>query len=372
MKFITLVESLKKAVSLAEKATGRNLTLPILGNLLIQTEKGQLKISATDLEIGLNVYVMGKIEEDEEKTTVSAKTLNNFLTNLNEEKVSLEVKNNNLKVKSGVFEALIQGISIDDFPIIPQIKTEKYLELSIDNFIVAFGQVVNSAAIGGRPELNGVLIKFNGENLKLVATDSYRLSEKTLKADDFKTNLKDRISVICPLKTVQEVLRIAQELKGEAATVKIYIEPSQIFFDFGSLNLISRVLDGNYPDYEAIIPREFKTKLLFSRKSLIEAVKITGLFSSRINDLKLKIDPEDDKLKLEAEESGLGQGRSELKGKIEGEPLEISFNYRYLLDGLNNISSNEVFMGFNDDNSPSLIKSPEDSSYLYILMPIKI
>lgn len=372
MKFITLVENLKRAVSLAEKATTKNLTLPILSNLLIQSDKGQLKISATDLEIGLNVYVMGKIEEDNDKITVSAKTLNSFLTNLNEEKISLETKNNNLRLKSGSFEAIIQGISAEEFPIIPQIKTEKHLELNIGDFINAFNQVINSAAIAGRPELNGVLIKFEGENLKLVATDSYRLSEKTILASSFKTNIKDPVSVICPLRTSQEVLRIAQELKGDIETVKIYLEPNQIFFDFNFLNLISRVLDGNFPDYEAIIPRDFKTKLVFNRKSLIESVKITGLFSSRINDLKLKINPKDNELKLEAEESGLGHGHSELKGKIDGEALEISFNYRYLLDGLNNLNSSEVFLGFNDDNSPALIKAPDDKSYLYILMPIKI
>jgi len=373
MKFTSLVESLKRSVVIAERATGKKLTLPILGNLLLRTEKGQLKISATDLEIGLNVYVAGKAEEDD-GVAISAKTLSGFLANLSEEKVIIESKDNTLKAKSGNYEAMLQGMPYGDFPIIPEIKTDKYIEIDNDLLANSLNQVINSAGYSsGRSELNGIYIDFNEQGFKIAATDSFRLSEKSINLNHIKTNSKEGRSAIIPLRTAQEVLKICQEFKsGDGAKVKIYLDSNQILFDFGSLTLISRLLEGNYPKYENIIPAKFETKAMVAKRSFYEAAKITGLFSSKINDIKLKIKPEQKEITIEAQDAALGQGQSKIDAKIEGEPLEISFNYRYLLDGLNNINSNQVFIGFNQDTGPALLKASDDGSYIYILMPIKI
>jgi len=373
MKFISLVESLKKGVLLAERSTGRNLTLPILSNILLKTEKSQLKISATDLEIGLNIYINGKIEE-ESSIAIPAKTFSNFLVNLSEEKISLITKENTLKVKSGNYEATIQGLPADDFPIIPKIKSDKYLELENEYLFEALNQILNSAGFSsGRSELNGVYFDFNEDRLKLVTTDSFRLSEKTINNNLFKGNLKEEKIAIVPLRTAQEVLKISQDLKSETGIkVKIYFDPNQVLFDFGQINLISRLVEGNYPKYENIIPQKFETKLFLNKKSLIEAIKIAGLFSSKINDIKLIVKPDQKEILLESQDINLGESQAKVEAKIEGEALVISFNYRYLLDGLNNLSGQMIFLGLNQDINPALIKNPDDNSYLYILMPIKV
>jgi len=377
MKFTSLVEGLKKAVIMAERATGKNLTLPVLNNLLLEIKKGQLKISATDLEIGLDTYVSGKSEKEgdkEEGISVPAKTLSNFLSNLSEEKIVLESKDNVLSIKSGNFDATIQGLSSQDFPVIPEIKSDNFFELENMVLFNALSQIINSAGYtNGRPELNGILFDYNESELKLVSTDSFRLSEKTLKENQFKTNQKSNLRVVIPLKTAQEVLRISQDLKPEGNhMVKIIIDPNQICFHFGFLTLISRLIEDNFPKYENIVPKKFDTNIASSKKSLMDAIRIAGLFAGKSNDIKWQLYPNQKEIIIGSEDPSLGKGQSKVEVQITGAEMEIKFNYRYLLDGLNNIGFNQISIGLNTDSSPVLFRAAEDESYIYILMPLKI
>jgi len=376
MKFISLVENLRRAINLAERITGKNLTLPVLNNIYLTTNKNELHILATDLELGIELTVSGKVEK-EGQVVIPAKTFANFLNSLTEEKIILEAEKQSLKVKSENYEALFQGINPEDFPIIPEVKTEKCIEVDKNVFCDAVNQVLPSIGyISTKPELSGVYLKLEKNVLTLVGTDSFRLAEKTISDKDFKTNIKDNLEIIIPLKTMQEVSRISQEGPEDINFTKIYPEVNQVQFSFknsGEIRLVSRLINGRFPEYSSIIPQEFENKITANKKDLADAVRVAGLFCGKINDIKLTINPNQKKIIIEAQDPSLGKSQNTLSIKaIKGPSLEISFNYRFILDAVNSIRGEEVIIGLNKENNPGLFKADKDNSFVYILMPIKI
>ena len=378
MKFTTLVDNFKKAINLAEKITGKNLTLPILSNILLKTNKNKLHLLATDLEIGIELIITGKVEK-EGKFIIPAKTFSMFLNNLSEEKITIEESKNVLSVKSGNYNTTFQGINPDEFPIIPETKTEKYIEIEKRDFEEALEQVIPSVGYTSpKPELNGILFKLENDTpksiLKLVGTDSFRLAEKNILPQRIKTNIKNDLKIIIPLRTAQEVLRIIQEeIEEDNRMIKIFPEPNQVQFSLNNVRLISRLINAEYPKYSSIIPSNFENQTILNRKKLIEAVKIVGLFSGRINDVMFDFNPSKKEILIEAQDPSLGKSHTVLTPEdINGSPLKISFNYHFLLDGLHSIKEDEVIIKLNKEINPGLIHGKSNDNFSYILMPIKI
>jgi len=378
MKFTTLVDNFKKAINLAEKITGKNLTLPILSNILLKTNKNKLHLLATDLEIGIELIITGKVEK-EGKFIIPAKTFSMFLNNLSEEKITIEESKNVLSVKSGNYNTTFQGINPDEFPIIPETKTEKYIEIEKRDFEEALEQVIPSVGYTSpKPELNGILFKLENNTpksiLKLVGTDSFRLAEKNILPQRIKTNIKNDLKIIIPLRTAQEVLRIIQEeIEEDNRMIKIFPEPNQVQFSLNNVRLISRLINAEYPKYSSIIPSNFENQTILNRKKLIEAVKIVGLFSGRINDVMFDFNPSKKEILIEAQDPSLGKSHTVLTPEdINGSPLKISFNYHFLLDGLHSIKEDEVIIKLNKEINPGLIHGKSNDNFSYILMPIKI
>ena len=378
MKFTTLVDNFKRSINLAEKITGKNLTLPILSNILLKTNKNKLYLLATDLEIGIELIITGKVEK-EGKFVIPAKTFSMFLNNLSEEKITIEESKNVLSVKSGNYNTTFQGINPDEFPIIPETKTEKYIEIEKKDFEEALGQVIPSVGYTSpKPELNGILFKLENSTsksiLKLVGTDSFRLAERNILSQKIKTNIKDDLEIIIPLRTAQEVLRIMQEETEEVSSiVKIFPEPNQIQFLLNNVRLISRLINAEYPKYSSIIPSNFENQTILNKKKLIEAVKIVGLFSGRVNDVMFDFNSLKKEIVIEAQDPSLGQSHTVLIPEdINGSSLKISFNYRFLLDGLYSIKEDEIIIKLNKEINPGLIHGKSNDNFSYILMPIKI
>jgi len=374
MKFTTLVENLKQAISLAERITGKNLTLPVLSNVLLSTNKNELHVLATDLELGIQLSVPGKIEE-EGQVVIPAKIFSSFLNSLTEEKITLDSEKQALKVKSGNYESVIQGINPEDFPIIPEVKTEKYIEVEKNILKDAINQVLPSIGyITTKPELNGVYLSLDKNTLKFVGTDSFRLAEKTLTDSDFKTNIKEKLEMIIPLKTMQEVVRISSEL-DDLTSITIYPDINQVQFIFKNtteVRLVSRLINAKFPEYQAIIPKDFEIELTVDKKELADAIRIAGLFTGKINDVKLTLKPNSKKIIIEAQDPTLGKSQNTIEAVfVKGKELEISFNYRFLLDGVNSIKDEIAFIGLNKETNPGLFRSNTDNSFIYILMPIK-
>lgn len=373
MKFNISSEKFKKITSLAARICGGNLTLPILNNILIKAEKNLLSVFSTNLEMGFSVLIPAAIEE-EGMVAVPGKILSDFISALPKNEINLKEKDSVIEIKCGNFKAKILGQDSKDFPVLPEIKEGKTIKIRTTELVSAFSMVNHVVSPSdARVEISGVLMNVEKNFLKLVGTDSIRLAEKTI---NLKTNLSalGKIkSVIIPQKTTTEFIYAFSNQEGETG---IIIEPSQIAFNFvpknptePQINLISRLIEGNFPEYGEIIPKESKTSAVIDREEFQKKIKTTSLFSSRIQDVKLKFDPSSSSIIASASSSEIGEAASETKGKITGESLEITFNWKYILDGFSAINSSEVFLGANDPASPAILKPVGDNTYFYILMP---
>lgn len=362
MKIITSQENLKKSLSIVDKIISKNTTLPILNNILLKTENGRLKISATNLEIGINYFIGAKIEEVGD-IAVPARIFSDFINNLNEDKIILTTKNNILYINSSTYKTQILGFNPQDFPIIPKIKTDTKYSISAKIIKNSLATVFDSIAISEtRPELAGVFMYYKDGKITFVATDSFRLTEKKT---DF--NSQYRFSVILPRSTVAELIRICGEIEDD---VNISVQDNQISISNDDFELISRIIDGNYPDYIKIIPEHFLSKVLIKKGELEKNVRLAGLFSSNISDIKLSI--KEDKIEITGKNSDRGQIEINLPCLLKNEPFDISLNFHYFLDGLKVIQTDDVIIEFAGTGSPLILKpNQEKPETLYLIMPLR-
>jgi DNA polymerase-3 subunit beta len=373
MKVTILTQELKKGLGFTERLTGRNLTLPVLNNILIEASSNFLKISSTDLETGVQWWGLAKTEV-EGKITVPAKILAQVVNSIPEEKVELENKNDTLIIKANKFKTQIKGFTADDYPIIPNLEKDNFIEIESQILKQGLIDVVDIASQSQiRPEISGIYFVFKKELINLVATDSFRLVEKTCASKNYKTNFEEEISFIIPQKTVKEVINI---LDDSDKLVKVYFSESQVLFetnlgevDHPEINLISRQIEGNYPEYKEIIPKDFKTKIIVDRDEFIKQIKLAGLFAGKINEVKFKVNEAD--FEILSQDIDLGENNSILKAKIEGEQTEVSFNYRFVLDGVSKIKEKEIQIELQGPSGAGVIKNIDSKDYIYVVMPIK-
>jgi len=380
MKLTCTQENLNKALTIIGKIVNRNATLPILNNFLLEADKGRIKLSSTNLEMGINYWIGGKISE-EGKITVPTRLFSSFIANLPNQNIKISQTGNNLKLSCDNYKTEIKGISADDFPLIPKIESGFEIEVKKILFKEALIQVLPSVSISeSRPEITGVLMSFSRlkkNELVLTATDSYRLAEKVVKLNgknkennDFSLNEKK--SLIIPRNTAQELSRILDN--GDDEKLKIIFSESQILFDCGNVNLISRLIEGQYPDYQQIIPTKFKSEIIIDSEEFQKAIKISSLFSDlRTNSVFLKTSNEEKILEVKAEAGEVGKNISKIPVQVKGEEIEIVFNHHYLMDGLNSIKAKEVVVKMNDSGSPAVMSAAndKDNDFLYLIMPVR-
>ncbi|MDO8443741.1 MAG: DNA polymerase III subunit beta [Candidatus Azambacteria bacterium] len=367
-------ENLKESLDHALRIVKQNSTLPILNNFLLSTDKGRLKISSTDLEIGFTSWISSKVLKDG-SITIPAQLLSQFIGNLPKKNINLEVKDQKLHIVCDNIKASISGLNSDDFPIIPKVKDTFNLVVNSKVLKESLSDVVNSAALSSaRPEISSVYLRVEPDCIKFISTDGFRLAHKTLLLSS--EYLKDKIrvdfsksqNIIIPLRTVGEVLRILGDKNTE---IQINVDQNQILFNFGEIHLISRLIEGNYPDYEAIIPKSSETRCFVSKNGLEEAVRLSGCFSSRLNDIILKTISAQSCLEVFSNNNEIGNHKTNIDSEIKGEDVSITFNWRYFLDGLKNIRGDEIILEFNGDQKPAVVKPARGIDFFYILMPIK-
>jgi len=371
MKIICLQENLKKELNIVQNIIGKNLTLPILNNILLSTEKKQLKLSATDLEIAITNYVTCKIDK-EGSITVPAKLLVNFINNLPNKKIEINVKNNIINLKCENYKSNIKGLDAGDFPIIPKIKSEPILEINSTSLKNSLEQIINFTSLSDiRPEITGIFFDFSlSKEIKLVTTDSFRLGEKIINLKDSKIKKQEQGSVIIPYKTAQELIRVISSQDEEI--IKISVENNQILFNFSKAQIISKLIEGGYPNYQQLVSQQPETTILVNKEEFTKAIKLSSFFSSKINDVRLKINAKKSLIEIFSQDAELGENFSEIEAEIKGKDLEIIFNHKYLLDGLNSISSKRVLLGLNTESGPGVIRPEGDNSFNYVIMPIKL
>lgn len=367
MKFIVIRANLKNGVNLVERASGENLNLPVLKNVLIETDENKIKATCTNLEIAASSFISGKVLE-KGKFTAPIGLLSGVLNNIQSDRLNIESKGGKLEIKTDNYSASIQGMPADDFPLTPKIKdAEEFLEMKAETLKAALEQVLVAAQFSDlRPELNSILVDFSLDALKLVSTDSFRLAEKTVSSDLHTHNHKEAFRILLPLKTAQELVRVLKD--GEI--LKVYHDENQALFKTEQLELLSRLVEGSFPDYGAIVPKKFAAEITAAREEFIGALKLAGIFGSKSSEVRLKMQEKGKVVEIVSADQALGENNYLLPAKISGKPREIIFNWRYLMDALKVLKSEEVFLGVNGDDEPAEIKSPGDNSYFYILKPI--
>lgn len=366
MKLLCTQENLKRGLNLVSHIASKNVTLPILSNVLLKAEQGVLTLLTTNLEMGIICTVRGKIEK-EGSFTVQARLLNDYISLLPNEKVDIELVNQELKIQCKNSKTTIKGIEASEFPLIPQVESKDAHLIKIKDFKDALSQVAFAVAFDeSRPEINGVYMNFQDNKLTMAATDSYRLAEKTVVLD--KSSGKKQ-GVIIPLRTIHELIRV---LGDESEQLAIAINENQIQFSYGDVNVISRLVEGQYPDYKQIIPKEYLTKVAVDTTEFIKVIKAASLFCKPgVNDVVFTFSPTGHKIDVSAVNVQLGENTSTLEGQVEGEENNIVFNSRYILEGLQNIGSEEVVLEINKSVNPGLLRPKDGNDYVYIIMPIK-
>lgn len=370
MKVSLFQENFNKGLTIVSRSVASKATLPILANVLLATEEGELKLSATNLETGVNLRLASKIEE-EGSITVPAKVLSELISSLPAGKVELAVKEGSLFVTSGAFKASFVGTSANEFPQIPSFEAEPILAFSKDSLIKALSQVVFAAAQDdGRPVLTGVLIRKQDDgSVKLVATDGYRLSVKVLETT--QNNLEG--DLLLPAKTFLEVSRLAQEKNGEVKDLQVSLTPekSQVVFQLKDIEFSSRMLEGEFPSFERIIPQGFTTKAEFDKEEFMRAVKIAAIFArEQSNIVKFRVG--DGKMVVMSETPQVGSNEGEIEAKTEGDKLEIAFNCRFLLDFLSAVKIEEIVFEASGSLAPGVFKLKGETSFFHIIMPVRL
>lgn len=369
MKLIVLKNSLVEALSFTEKSVGFNSHLPILKNILIEVGEKTV-VSSTNLELAIKYFLAGKVIETG-KVVVPFSLFSYIIRNLNAERITLESKDNGVLVTSDNYEAFVQGQDCGDFPIIPTSQNNRdFLKINSSFLRSCLAHTVVATQYSEiRPEISGVYMNFSDNKLTFVATDSFRLAERVLAPKDFQSSIRE-ISAIIPLKTVQELLKMLDFVDSEDET-SIFVDPNQILFKFNNCETTSRLIDGTFPDYKAIIPKEVQTEVIIPRQEFINAIKLVSSFSGKAQDITMKIGDNKKFLELFSSESSLGENKYKLPIKLDGDKFTVVFNWRYLIDGVKIYDGDEFLFGMNSPQKPALIKSTSSPDLTYVVMPIK-
>jgi DNA polymerase III subunit beta len=379
MKFSCTQENLNQGLSVVSHIASKNVNLPILGNVLIKCDGNVLKLLSTNLEIAISCSVRGKIEVPGE-FTVPSKLFSDYVNLLSKDRIDVEQNGSLIEVSCGSYKTKLNGVHAAEFPLIPSVDKRQKFTVNVSDLRRAISQVLFAVAPNeSRPEISGVLFAFVQEkktiSLTLAATDSYRLAERAVKASGGSG--EGRTAVIVPSRTVAELMRILTVFKDDAespADVDVFLSDNQILFSYGPVELISRTIEGKYPDYRQLVPESYQTELRISKDELQRAVKATSLFSrTGLNDITLNA-ASNGTVNVRANNSQTGEHTVDLEGAVVGKDNVITVNYKYLLDGVNNIDAETVALKLIDGMSPCVIQGGSDeepSDYLYIVMPIR-
>jgi DNA polymerase-3 subunit beta len=357
---------LKEAIGYMDRIANKHMTLPVLSCLLFDaTEKNLLKIKATNLDLGIETSISVKTIESGIIAVPSA-TINSFLINSigDEKNISLESIQGNLKIKTAHNSGVIKTHSADDFPTIPRVSSENSFTLHAGDFVKGLKSVWYSSSVSSvKPELSSVYVYCDGEFVIFVATDSFRLAEKKVKIK----KSKDFGQILIPYKNIPDIIKILEKINDE---VEVGLDKNQISFTYKGIYLISRVIDGVFPDYKQIIPKASTTEIVLLKQDFINTLKLSNVFSDKFNQINIKVDTNSKKCQIKTKNNDVGENISTLDAVITGEAIDINFNYKYIIDCFQSIDSDSVTLSFGGLNKPLIITPVSDTSFRYLVMPM--
>jgi DNA polymerase-3 subunit beta len=362
MKLQVTQENLNRALGSVARVANSRGTLPILANVLIKTANNRLSIAATNLDIAITHYIGAKVS-DEGSITVPARLMQDFVSSLPEGVIELDLQETKLHVTTDQYKSVVNGIVADDFPVMPAIGGGKSWSIKGDVFKKALQQVVFAASADEtRPVLTGVLLQTIDGKLVMAATDSYRLAEKQLGAN------KHDIHLLVPAVAMHDLLRL---LGDGDEDVKVTHDDQQVLFKVGDIELVTRLVDGKYPDYTKLIPAGFTTQATLKKADLVNVTKVSSLFARESGgSVTIEVDDKAGRLSIRSVASQLGENTATAEAKAKGSG-SITLNSRYLLDALGVLSGDEVLFGFNGKLEPTLLRDPANPDYQHIIMPLK-
>lgn len=363
LKIKVTQENLNKALSTVAKVAGGRSTLPILNNVLFQIEDNRLSLSATNLDIAIKEYVSSKIDSPG-ALTIPARLIQDYVSNLPKTTISIEQDEHKFKLKAENYESVVNGVPADEFPMMPHIKDGKTWEISAKELKKALSQVVFAASSDeARPVLTGVFVHSDGKQLYVAATDSYRLAEKSA------SKFSEEVSLLIPASAMHDLLRV---LTDDIEKIEVTNDSQQVLFRLGNIELVARLIEGKYPDYQKLIPKDFAVSAEVSRDELINIAKVSSLFAREAaGSITVSVDEDTGNLNIRSVASQVGENTSSTNAKAKGSG-DITLNSRYLLDGLQAIDSENIVFGFNGKLDPIVLRAADDKSdYTHVIMPLK-
>ena len=376
MKLSCTRENLYQGLAITSHISGKNANLPILNNVLLRADIGGLKLTATNLELTITCTIRGKVDQPGEYT-VPSKLFADYVSLLPNERVDLDLLDHALSVVCDKTKTKINGLASNEFPLIPPVTGGVRFTIPANALDAALGQTLFAVATNeARQALTGVSMHFDGLNKQLVlaATDSYRLGEKIIALGE---HAEGERRAIVPSRTLAELRRILSVLRDNAETpenIDVELTESQIVFRYGTVELSSRTIEGVYPDYRQIIPKTSTTEIIVGKGAFAQAVKRTSLFSKvGLFDVRLEVNPVDKSLTLSATDVGRGENIVSIEGEVTGSANSVVLNFRYLLDGVNALTSDKIVLKLIDAMNPCVLLPADmpDEKYLYIVMPIR-
>jgi DNA polymerase-3 subunit beta len=363
-------ENLARGLSVVSRAVSSRATLPVLSNVLIRTQDGGLRLTATNLEIGITAWVPGKIEVDG-AMTVPARLITDVVSGLPAgERVDLQMeKDDTLLIRAGAYRTHLRGIEAEEFPVIPSAGERPTTQVSQKALRRALGEVVFAAvADEARPILTGVLTRFAGETLTLAAADNYRIAVKTLGL----LQSVEESSVVIPARSYSELMRILGDT-DDPADIILAPAKSQVIFRVDTTEVVSRLIDGQFPNYQSVLPTSHSTRALVDRGDLLKAVRLSALIaSSAANVVRLGFGGDDGPTTVSvAAAADIGDTEGQVEVQLEGDPVTIAFNARYLVEALQNLEADQLAIELSGPLSPGVLKPVDDPAYVHVIMPVR-
>lgn len=375
MKVSCLQENLAKGLSIVSRAVAARSTLPVLANVLLATDQGRLKLAATNLELAVTHWIGAKVEE-EGAITVPARVLIDLVNSLPPERINMELntRTQTVHLKCARYDANIKGIDANEFPIIPTIAENKKISLEPDTLREMIEQVTFAAAADdSRPVLTGVIAKFDKDQVTFAAADGFRLS---VRHATLNVPVEQPLSVIVPAKALQEVGRVSAE-QEDPIEMAVTENKTQVLFRLTNTEIVSQLIDGAFPDFTRIIPDSHNTRTVLNTAELQNAVRASSVFAREaMNTVRLQIAPGSEagvgKLTMAATSAESGDNVGEIDATVEGVPIEIAFNARYLADVLNVLHAPQVALETMSAASPGVIRPVGREDFTHVIMPMHI
>ncbi len=355
---------LENLLSKVSKLAYKHITLPVLSCVYMETQNANTTIlRTTNLDMGIEVKLHSKVIK-EGSVAIPASIFLNALSSIKDDNVVLESVDNNIKITSGKTSIVIKCMPHEDFPAIPKLDNSNNVKIGSNELVSGFKSVWYSASNSTiKPELNSIFVYKNDSSLTFVSTDSFRLAEK-------KINTKSEIEVpqiLIPSKNVSEIIKLFDGLNEE---IEVIFEKNQVAFITKDMYVVSRLVDGSFPDYKQIIPKNFSTTVTILKNDLINSVKTSNIFSDNLNQVKFSVNVESGLLVIQSKNNDIGEYEESIKTLCEGESLEINFNNRYVMECMQSITSDSIILKFAGMGKPLIIQGAQDNGFVYIVMPM--